>query len=779
MHVFSASLNVETLVNRTWQLTQTVTGPEQRDWSKELGLPNPNGEIGWPNVTSTGLTNYNLIEGDNRRELYSMVTNVEQNYTYNRRAHQFAFGFRWHHEKQNLLPDQGAISGSVAFNSLATALESPTLGTTLNPGTTPQTGHDLANLFLGHASTYTVGLKRGLMRVREMNHGIYFQDTWRITRRLTLTPGMRWDINPAFTERDNLLTAFDVESKSMVLPEPLEHYYRLGATSPTVVDLYRRVGVSFKTAEELGRPKQLFPSNLFDIAPRGGFAYTLRQSDRPWVIRGGYGMYISAVPMRTLLAQFSGLAPFRANFTYNPNAAAQSPDGIINYLLRNPNDVVAGRNSSGLIDVNNPNAVGRGTSVVGLDGAQPSLRIHEWNLALEKQLAPSTVIRFTYKGKHGKNADQLYNINATQPDYVWYLTTGRPLPAGEFSAVLRRPFDQNAYTDVRILQRSGIINSSTSALEFERRFRSGLGFQAFYTLTNSLRLAGNSSRDDVASTAASYLPGTVPTDFNELNRFLFYDRDTGVPKHRVRWNWIYDLPFGKNRKFGRNVNSWVNAAIGGWQITGTGTVVSTWYSMPTGNWGEQGNFEVYRNKHRILDCRQTPATSRDFKDERCVEGYLWFNGYISERFINSRNPYGLRNGVFGLPENYKPAQKPIIPWPKGGSPNDLNSADYDTNFVYMPLLTGGVVRVAYDTGLHPWRNQSRLGPFNWNMDSSLMKYFTFNERVRLRANVDVFNVFNRQGLVTPAADGIATLGQSYAGFQFRPRQLQLTMRLEF
>ena len=708
-----------------------------------------------------------------------MISNLEQNYTWIRKSHNFSFGGRFHDEKQHLLPDQGAISGSVAFSSLATSLESPTLGNTLGPGITPQTGHDMANFFLGHANSYTVGLKRGIMRVREKNYGFYFQDNWRVSRRLTLTPGLRWDINPAFTEQNNLLTAFDLESKSIQLPESLEHYYKLGVTTPQIVRTFENVGVSFKSSAELNKPKQLFPSNNFDIGPRGGFVYTIREGNNPFVIRGGYGLYISAVPMRTLLAQFSGLAPFRANFTYSPNDAAQSPDGIPNYLLRNVPDVIAGANSSNLIDVNNPNTLTRGTSVVGLDGKQPSLRIHEWNLALEKQLAASTVVRITYKGKHGVNTDQLYNINATQSNYVWFLTTGRVLPTGEFANVLRRPYDQNAYTDVRLLQRSGIINTSTWALEFERRFRNGLGFQAFYTLTNTLRLAGNSFRDDVGSVASAYLPGTVPTDFKELNRFLFYDRDTGVPKHRIRWNWIYDLPFGKSKPFGRNVNSWVNAAIGGWKLSGNGTVVSTWYALPTGNWGEMGNFETYGNKYKILDCRNTPAGASSAKDERCMEGYLRFNGYISERFINSRNDFGLRNGVFGLPENYQSAQKPVIPWPKGGKPTDLNNADYDTNFVYMPLVTGGVVRVAYDTGLHPWRNQTRLGPFNWTMDSSLLKYFTFNERVRLRTNVDVFNVFNVQGLVTPAADGISSLANSYGGFAFRPRQLQLTMRLEF
>ena len=779
IHTFSSSLFVETLANRTWQFSRTVTGLVDKDWASELGLPNPLKEIGWPNITSVGFMNY--VEGDNRRQLYSMITNVEQNYTLVRRTHNINFGFRHHDEKQQLLPDQGAISGSAAFNSLATALESTTTGSTLAPAVTPQTGHDAANFFLGYAGTYTVGRKRGIMRVHEYNAGLYLQDNWKVSPRLTVTPGVRWDINPAFTEKNRLLSAFDVKSHSLVFPEPLEHYYKLGATTPEVVATFERVGVTFKSAEELGLSKQLFPSNYFDIGPRLGVVYALKQGGRPLLIRGGYGIYISAVPMRTLLAQFSGLPPFRLNYTFNPNSANQSPDGISNYLLRTVPEIRAGVNSRGVIDLDNPSSVARGRSVVGMDGKQPSLKIHEWNLALEKQLAPSTVVRITYKGKHGVNADQLYNINAQPNNYIWYLTTARALPTGEFSSVLRRPYDQNAYTDVRLLTRSGYINSATWSLEMERRFRGGLGFQAFYTMTNALRLAGNSFRDDVASNPSAYLPGTVPTDFKELNRFLFYDRDTAIPKHRIRWNWSYDMPFGRRKLIGRDARGFLNQMVGGWRLAGTGTLVSTWYAMPTGDWGETGTFEVYRNKHRILDCRGTPAQARTAAEERCIEGYLWYNGYISERYIDSRNDYGMRNGVFGLPADYKPAQKPVNPWPKGGKPTDLNANDYDTDMVYLPLITGGVVRVEANTGLHPWRNQYRLGPFNWTMDASLMKYFHLGESGarRLRLNVDVFNVFNLQGLNVPGSDGIASLANSFGGFSFRPRQLQVTMRLEF
>jgi hypothetical protein len=84
-----------------------------------------------------------------------------------------------------------------------------------------------------------------------------------------------------------------------------------------------------------------------------------------------------------------------------------------------------------------------------------------------------------------------------------------------------------------------------------------------------------------------------------------------------------------------------------------------------------------------------------------------------------------------------------------------------------------------DTGLHPWRQQYRLGPFNWTTDASLLKFFTLKERLRLRMNFDLFNVFNKQGLNTPGADGIVTLQNSYGGFGIRPRQVQVNARLEW
>jgi hypothetical protein len=277
-------------------------------------------------------------------------------------------------------------------------------------------------------------------------------------------------------------------------------------------------------------------------------------------------------------------------------------------------------------------------------------------------------------------------------------------------------------------------------------------------------------------------PGAVPTDFDTLNRFENFTRDTAVPQHRVRWNWFYDIPTGRGKQFLHNAPKWLDQVVGGWKLSGNGTVVSSWFALPTDNWDLHGNtdIQIYGTKYPITDCTQTPASATSKADERCYAGYLYFNGYISQKVINSYLPNGLRNGIYGLPADYKPALTPIVPWPEGGKSTDTNAGDYDTNVVYIKLNNGTTQRVSKDTFLHPWRNQYRLGPFNWNQDISLAKNFTINEKFTLRANVDVFNVFNLQGLNGPSSStGIASLQNSYGGFGIRPRQLQLSARLQW
>jgi hypothetical protein len=297
-------------------------------------------------------------------------------------------------------------------------------------------------------------------------------------------------------------------------------------------------------------------------------------------------------------------------------------------------------------------------------------------------------------------------------------------------------------------------------------------------LTNAYRLGGNSFRDSAGTTAAQFLPGTVPADFNALNKFLNYQRDTGVPKHRWRWNWIYDLPFGKNRTFLANAPKWLNSMIGGWSMTGSGTIMSTWFALDSSDWGFTGApVQVYGTKYPIEDCSATPASAKTPQDVRCYQGYYYWNGYISPKLINSVNAYGMPNGIEGLPANVKPAVTPLVPY---GTPGAV-TGDYDTNNVYIVLSNGTRQQVAYNTGLNPFRNQYRLGPFNWDQDASIRKTFRFTEsgHVNLRVALDVFNVFNNPGLNAPGTNGITDLNTSFGAYGFQPRQVQGSFRLEF
>jgi hypothetical protein len=790
-HVFSPTFFVETLLNRNWSTSKTMDGPpnQQQNWAALLGLPNPYGEIGWPNVQGVGTNFTNYIEGDNRRFISSTITTGQQNYSWIKNSHTIQFGWTYHDEVQRYLPDEGNISGSANFSSMATALQSSSSGSTSAPVAVGNTGFDAANFFLGDAATYSVYLSRGVMKVDQKNYALYLQDNWRVNERLTLTPGLRWDMNPAWSDPFHLFNTFDVKNHAVVLGEPLSYYINDGSTTAQVVSNFEKVNVTFETPQQAGlKSNNFFPSNMFDFGPRMGAAYRLFDGKASFVIRGGYGMYISPLAIRTLVAQFASELPFKATFQYNPNSASYSPDGTSNYLLTHPSSIIAGLNSTNVVNTANPNSLGIGQSVTALSPNMPSTKIQEWDFIVEKELGHSMVMRFTYDGKHGSDLDQLDNINPQMTTYDWYESTLSPLPSGSYSSVARGAYDTNAYTTVNFLSKTGMSNSQMFTAQLEKRFAHGLQFQGFYTLTNAYRLGGNSFRDSPGTTAAQFLPGSVPTDFNALNKFLNYQRDTGVPKHRVRWNFIYDLPFGHNRTFAPNAPKWLNAMIGGWSLTGSGTIMSTWFSLDSTDWGFTGApVQVYGTKYPIDDCTATPATAKTPQDVRCYQGYYYWNGYISPKLINSKNAYGMPNGIEGLPTNVTPAVTPLVPY---GAPGAI-SGNYDTNNVYITIKNSNGTTtnqlVAYNTGLNPFRNQYRLGPYNWDQDASIRKTFRLTEsgHVNLRVALDVFNVFNNQGLNPPTTNGptgtngITDLNTSYGAYGFQPRQCQGSFRLEF
>ena len=125
----------------------------------------------------------------------------------------------------------------------------------------------------------------------------------------------------------------------------------------------------------------------------------------------------------------------------------------------------------------------------------------------------------------------------------------------------------------------------------------------------------------------------------------------------------------------------------------------------------------------------------------------------------------------GVPQNYSPAMQPINPAPATGT---VNPNFNDTNNVFVTLKNGNQQLVSFDNGLNPWRNQVIAGPSISSMNASLYKSVPITERLRLRINLDAFNVLNQPGLVLPDSNsGLLSLRTSGQG----ARVLQYSARL--
>ena len=144
-------------------------------------------------------------------------------------------------------------------------------------------------------------------------------------------------------------------------------------------------------------------------------------------------------------------------------------------------------------------------------------------------------------------------------------------------------------------------------------------------MSNAFRAGGNGWPDDMMPTTNVFLPGAVPEDMNARNRFLNYRRDTDVPKHRMHWNWIVDLPFGRGKQFGGQRQRLLDRLIGGWQLAGNGNLRQQLLHPADDQLDVREPVEIYGTKYPIQDCRSGV----------CYDGYLYYNGYIPANRINS------------------------------------------------------------------------------------------------------------------------------------------------
>ena len=362
LHTVSSTFFNEFVAGGRYRVGGGYTGTStsiDTDWYGKLGMPNPFGMRDWPMFTDMGLGNYALVGPGTDRANETYYT-ADDNVTKIHGTHEFVFGGHIRKDLMNVHPNDSSASAFTS-NTLATALYDPK-STPTSPQATPYTGSGLANMFLGVA-TYQNSLLRSWYYLRGGEAALYFQDNWKVTPRLTVNMGLRWEYWRAYREKNNIMVGFDPANHAMVLGTDLEHDVPDGGKRAVGGGQVSILGTEIRDlGPGCGLPQNLVHDRNKNFGPRAGFAYRAFDGPKSFVVRGGYSLSYFNLDQNSFVSAFNNNTPLAATFNYLPNDATQSPDGLPNYGLRSVPTYIMGVNSSNVIDINQPRGITRGTA---------------------------------------------------------------------------------------------------------------------------------------------------------------------------------------------------------------------------------------------------------------------------------------------------------------------------------------------------------------------------------------------------------------------------------
>jgi hypothetical protein len=574
-HVFTPSFLNEFQMSVNRNPNHQGTLADFTNWSQQLGLPNPFGTNGWPTICAG---NFNSCwDADNVKDQNLTAYHVEDNLTLIRGKHSMVFGGRVRRENNNvreLQQSQGSHDFAEAWTALYDAAGDQAV---------PFTGVGLASMALGLPTYLSNQFNRGYFYFQQYELGFYFHDSWKVTPNLTLELGLRWDKWTPYKEKYNRLVNVDLAhyaDRFEVISPDSTSINSLPGVPAGVLTSWAGRGLTWRTANEAGLPSSLIPNVNSDFGPRLGAAYRLGNK---MSIRAGYGEYFWTLPLSQILQTSRINPPLNLRFTNELG----NLDGTETYGVRTAPQSNFYVGKAG-VDVN-------GTIVIP-PSAQTMLpydynnwkdtRAREWNFSIERELMRDTALRLSYIGTRGSNLEQRYSLNGREAELNYELRTGQT-PPGNRDLMRTNP---NWSFGNGVLAKNGYSNSNSLQAEVERRYSAGLAFQVFYAFTRALSTtdagastSGNGAINDTAGSPMvperGQLLGAPDLSYDQRLRLVYYN-STVVPPHRLSWNGIYDLPFGRGKKFGGKVSRWMDALVGGWQIASIGTIRSgTWLAL--------------------------------------------------------------------------------------------------------------------------------------------------------------------------------------------------------
>lgn len=723
---------------------------DDTDWAKQLGFPNPFGVTGWPTIcTDSPFFYYGCWDGDNRGDQKLTAYTIEDNVTWIKGKHTVKFGFKGKQEYNNVRELQQA-QGSHSFYGDWTALYDPA-----GDQAASFTGSGFASMLLGLPTSLTNQYNRGYFYFQQKEIGAYIHDSWRASSRLTLDLGVRWDKWTVYKEKYDRLVNLDLTTADKGMQVITPHNTRIESISgipPSVLQSWAARGLTWKTADELGFPGGLLPADNNNFAPRLGVAF--RITDK-MVLRGGYGIYYWTMPLSQILQSSRTNPPLNLRFQNNLSNLNGTEDFHALKSVPAANEFIG----TATVDVGGIAGISsRAQAMMPWDVRDWSDNMaQEWTITLEREIMRNTALRLSYIGNHGSNLEQRWRWNDAESEYNYQARTGLVRPANPDLRRVNPNWDSGCCNAP--VRHNGYSNTNTLQVEVQRRYSSGLAFQWFYTYAHALTTSdtggfnfGSSGINSSSSGSAFAVPENIlisgEPKLSESDRLrLGYANSTEVPAQRMRWNGIYDLPFGRGKKFGTGMSKGLNLAIGGWQLA----FIGEWRS---GLW-----MGVNSSRYMFGD----PTLSSDQRLDMNIFGrtqQLWFRGDFDPTLASGVDQTKLQQ---------------LVPVDRGQRVLRQLGPQFDNRV--PQTLADGTVRLTPITDMLNWnaRNFFR-GPGAFNQDLSIFKTIPITERVRTRITADFFNVFNHPVDFAPNdTTGLVDLSRQ----QNDPRIIQFSLRLEW
>lgn len=588
-HTFSPTLLNEFRAGFATSRLNFVARSFGAGWPQKLGFPTSHPGDVFPTF-SNGLPGWNINVGY-RNSLYwhffDAITKIHATHTI-----KAGVDYRINLGNEKI---EAATSGSFSFAA----------GLTGNPQNQTGTGSSYATFLLGAVSSATATTHLGQAQ-RGYSASAFVQDDWRISRRLTVNLGLRYDFQQQPVERNNGITNFD----------------------PFSIDpLSKLTGRSLFAGVD-GQPRSFRHEDHNDFAPRVGFAFDLAGNGKT-VIRGGYAIFYPYNFNKNTFADTSGFA--------NTTTDYQPAGGNTNLPAFQLKDGFPTKPIQPLGSLLGPSAF-LGQAVTWDDGNGTTPMSQQFSLAVQRQLPANILIEAGYSGNFGRHfLAGTYDYNAIDPssyglglalqDRVTNPYQGK-VPGSLGTATITRvqalrPYPYFTNITARF-PRIGNYNYDSLVLSAEKRMAKGLTLLFSYTTGKII------SDSIVVPVAMGGVEQIEETGFMNGKYDRRHERsvDPSDVSQRAVISALYELPFGRGAGWSRRV-------LGGWQVNTIGTMQT---GLPIIVRGANNNLADRPNSTGKSARLDNPTAARWFDNSQFVNPPLYTFGNLGRVLPDVRAP---------------------------------------------------------------------------------------------------------------------------------------------